>query len=216
MGGKDETPDSHKRVQWVYEATSRQDLQARYDRWAKDYDADLSDDFGYLAPQMAVAKTAPLLSDDPLVLDAGVGTGLVGEALKAAGVARIVGIDMSAGMLEAARAKGVYQELRQAVLGEPLPFADDAFDATLCIGTLTLGHAPAESLEELVRVTKPGGPVSFTLMTSIYESHGFKARQEALEAAGRWRLVEAARRQHILPKGEPELEHDLWIYQVLA
>ena len=53
-------------------------------------------------------------------------------------------------------------------------------------------------------------------MTSIYESHGFKARQEALAAAGRWRLVEADRRRHILPKGEPEMEHDIWVYQVLG
>ena len=150
---KGKAPASHRRVQWVYEAKTRDELAQRYDSWAKDYDADLSRDFGYLAPQLAVAKAAPLLGADPLILDAGVGTGLVGEALAAAGLRRIVGIDMSQGMLDAARAKGLYQELRQAVLGEPLDFPDGRFDACFCIGTLTLGHAPAKSLQELVRVT---------------------------------------------------------------
>ena len=79
---------------------------------------------------------------------------------------------------------------------------------------MTLGHAPASSLNELVRVTRPGGPIVFTLMTSIYESQGFKETQNELEAAGRWQLVEADRRIHILPKGEPELEHDIWVYRV--
>ena len=85
MGGDDEAPDAHARVQWVYQASSREDLEARYDRWARDYDADLRDDFGYLAPPLAGAKAKPLMASDPLILDAGVGTGLVGEALKAAG-----------------------------------------------------------------------------------------------------------------------------------
>ena len=214
MGRDDEAPDAHARVQWVYQASSREDLEARYDRWARDYDADLRDDFGYLAPPLAVAKAKPLMGEDPLILDAGVGTGLVGEALKAAGFSRIVGIDMSQGMLDAAEAKDIYAELYRAVLGEPLDFSDDHFDATFCIGTLTLGHAPASSLEELVRVTRPGGPIVFTLMTSIYESQGFKETQERLEAAGRWQLVEAERKIHILPKGEPELEHDIWVYRV--
>ena len=70
MGQDDEAPDAHARVQWVYQASSREDLEARYDRWARDYDADLRDDFGYLAPPLAVAKAKPLMGADPLILDA--------------------------------------------------------------------------------------------------------------------------------------------------
>ena len=210
------TPQSHERVQWVYEAESRAELERRYDRWATDYDADLTADFGYLGPALAVEKAKRFLGENSRVLDAGVGTGLVGEALARVGIGHTVGIDMSEGMLAAARAKGLYRELKRAVLGEPLPFADRAFDAVFCIGTLTLGHAPASSLVELVRVTKPGGPVIFTLMSSIYESHGFRQLQDQLVEQGRWRLISADRGRHILPKGEPELEHDVWLYEVLG
>lgn len=210
----DQTPASHERVRWVYEARSRAELETCYDRWAADYDADLTQDFGYVAPRLAVAKIARFLDDDPLVLDAGVGTGLVGEALRAAGISRITGIDMSEGMLAAARKKNLYDELRRMVMGEPLDFPDRHFDGTLCIGTLTQGHAPASSLCDLVRITKPGGPIVFTLMTEIYQTQGFKEIQDDLAAKGLWRLVEADRALHIMPKGEPDLEHDIWVYQV--
>ncbi len=220
----DQPPASHERVRWVYEARSQAELEACYDRWAADYDADLTRDFGYVAPRLAVAKTMPLLESDPRVLDApvldahvldaGVGTGLVGEALRAAGISRITGIDMSEGMLAAARKKNLYGELRRMVMGEPLDFPDQHFDGTLCIGTLTQGHAPAASLRDLVRITKPGGPIVFTLMTEIYQTQGFKEIQDDLVAKGLWRLVEAERAIHIMPKGEPDLEHDIWVYQV--
>ena len=64
---------------------------------------------------------------------------------------------MSSGMLQVADAKGVYGALHQMVMGEPLAFENDRYDAILGVGVLTLGHAPANSLDELVRVTKPGG-----------------------------------------------------------
>ena len=214
MARDSDVPDAQQRVQWVYRAEGRDDLEARYDRWAKDYDKDLTGDFGYIAPRLAVAQWAPDPQADPLVLDAGVGTGLVGEALQAAGVRRIVGIDLSEGMLDVARRKGLYQALHRMILGEPLDFPDDRFDATLCIGTLTQGHAPASSLAELVRVTKPGGAIVFSLLSRIYETQGFKEMQQSLQDQGRWHLVERQQALHIMPKGEPDLEHDIWHYRV--
>ena len=40
-------------------------------------------------------------------------------------------IGSSAAMLEVARRKGVYEDLRQMTMGEPLEYADDAFDAAV-------------------------------------------------------------------------------------
>ena len=87
-------------------------------------------------------------------------------------------------------------------------------DATFCIGTLTLGHAPTSGLEELVRVTGPGAG---GLHSHDLDLRGRRSKemQDDLEAVGRWQLVEADRQIHILPKGEPELEHDIWVYRVL-
>ncbi len=41
------------RVQWVYSSKNNQELSERYDHWAKDYDRDLENDFGYIIPQYA-------------------------------------------------------------------------------------------------------------------------------------------------------------------
>ena len=56
------------------------------------------------------------------------------------------------------------------VMGEPLDIPSGAFDAVICVGALTLGHAPANSLDELVRVTNPGGYVLFNLRPDHYEN----------------------------------------------
>ncbi|MCH9016989.1 MAG: hypothetical protein IIB89_04390 [Chloroflexi bacterium] len=45
--------ESHKRVQWVYQATNNKELEDRYDQWAVDYDNDLAAEFAWNAPQNA-------------------------------------------------------------------------------------------------------------------------------------------------------------------
>ena len=82
------------------------------------------------------------------------------------------------------------------------------------VGVLTLGHAPAKSLGELVRITKPGGHVVFTLRPDVYENSGFKEMQASLESEERWKLVEASEKLRIMPKGEPDVYHQVWAYQV--
>jgi SAM-dependent methyltransferase len=62
------------------------------------------------------------------ILDAGCGSGPVSVSLRDRG-AIVTGFDSSAGMLEIARRRlGDDADLRVASLGEPLPYADGAFD----------------------------------------------------------------------------------------
>ena len=206
--------DENNSVQWVYNAHDREELEKRYDAWAADYDRDLNESFGYIGPRLGAEYFAKHVSRDAHVLDAGAGTGLVGIELSKLGYTRIDGIDMSQGMLDVAWAKGVYGELRQMVLGERLEYPDDHFDAVVSVGVLTLGHAPASSLDELVRVVKPGGHVVFSLRPDIYEQKGFKEKQSELETSGLWKLVEVSEQVKIMPKGEPEVSHQVWVYQV--
>jgi len=201
-------------VQWVYSSKNNQELLERYDRWAKDYESDLEQDFGWTAPHRAAEIFAKHVSKEVKVLDAGAGTGLVGELLSKLGYADIVGIDLSPGMLEEARKKGAYQDLRQMVLGEHLDFLTDSFGAVVSVGVLTVGHAPASCLDELVRVTAPGGYVIFTIRPDVYEQNGFKEKQAGLETAGWWRLTEVSDKFRPLPKGEPDVYHQDWVYQV--
>jgi len=204
------------RVQWVYSSRNNQELTERYDQWARDYDSDLEGDFEYQAPQRAAELFIRYVPKEARILDAGAGTGLVGEVLAKLGYTDLVAMDLSQGMLEEARQKNVYRELHQMVMGEPLDFATDSFDAVICVGTLTLGHAPASSLDELVRIIRPGGYIVYTLRPDIYESHGFKEKQATLESAGKWKLVETGEKFQSLPKGEPEVYHQVWVYQVTS
>ena len=202
------------RVQWIYSSSNNQELEDRYDQWAKDYDTDLERDFAWSGPQRAAEILAQHTPKDALILDAGAGTGLVGQSLARLGYTRLVAMDLSAGMLEEARSKGVYQEFHQMVMGEPLAFPANAFDAVISVGVLTLGHAPASSLDELVRITRPEGHVVFSLRPDVYEGAGFKEKQAALESERQWNLVEVSEEFQPLPKGEPDVYYQVWVYRV--
>ena len=205
--------ETEKRIQWVYGSTNNQELEERYDQWAADYDQDLEEHFMWLSPRAAVSVFTKLVPNPAKVLDAGAGTGLVGELLADLGYRDLVAIDLSQGMLDEARSKNVYSELHQMVLGERLDFDSGLFDGVVSVGVFTLGHAPASSFDELIRVTKPGGYVIFSLRTDVYEEGGFEAKQQELEAQGKWTLVEVTEPFQPLPKGEPEVFHQIWAYQ---
>lgn len=206
--------EEQNRVQWVYSSRNNAELAERYDQWAKDYESDLAQDFVWLAPQKAAEVFARHVAEDAQVLDAGAGTGLVGQILATMGYTKLVAMDFSAGMLDEARKKNVYQEFRQMTMGETLGFANGAFDAVVSVGVLTVRHAPASSLDELVRITRAGGHIVFSLRPDVYLDSGFKEKQEALATAGKWRLVEEGEKFQPLPKGEPEVLHQVWVYQV--
>ncbi len=206
--------ESQNRVQWVYSSRNNEELAQRYDEWAKDYDADLAQDFEWLGPQKACEVFANYVPHDARILDAGAGTGLVGQMLSQDKYSDLVAMDLSAGMLEEARKKGAYREFHQMVMGQRLDFATDSFDAVVSVGVLTVGHAPPDSLDELIRVTKPGGHVVFSLRPDVYEEAGFKEKQAQLEQSGDWKLVECTNPFQPLPKGEPEVLHQVWVYLV--
>ena len=205
---------SQNRVQWVYSSRDNQELEERYDQWSKDYDRDLSTEFEYRSPRRAAEILAAHVPRDARILDAGAGTGLVGEILASMGYRRMVAMDLSQGMLEEARKKGVYEDFHQMVMGETLDYETGSFDAVITVGVLTVGHAPASSLDELVRVTRPNGHIVFSLRPDVHENSGFRERQDALESQGKWQLVERTEEFQPMPKGEPEVLHRVWVYRV--
>ena len=83
-----------------------------YREWAETYDRELVQDFGYVAPQIAVDSFMRKAPDRALpILDMGCGTGLVGKLLYQAGYEHIDGIDLSPEMLAKAASLQVYQNL---------------------------------------------------------------------------------------------------------
>ncbi len=207
---------NQNRVQWIYSSKDNQELAQRYDEWSRDYESDLAQDFEYLSPQRTSEVFSKYVPKDARILDAGAGTGLVGVVLAQMGYGQMVAMDLSEGMLDEARKKGVYQDFHQMVMGETLDYKTDSFDAVVTVGVLTVGHAPANSLDELVRVTKPGGHIVFSLRPDVYEENGFRKKQNELEAQGKWKLTEMTGEFQPMPKGEPEVRHRVWVYQVTS
>ena len=109
-----------QRLEQVYGAKSNDELRALYDDWAQAYDQDLQAlGYSYL-PAIAGLVGRYLRERDAPILDARAGTGIVGEVLAILGYTQLTGIDLSDGMLAVTRAKGVYAELKNQILGERL------------------------------------------------------------------------------------------------
>jgi SAM-dependent methyltransferase len=212
--GRSERSKGSYELQSAYSAKTSQEAAELYDSWAEDYERRVSS-WGYTTPAVAAWFLGRYVGPkDGTVLDAGAGTGLMGLVLAPLGYDDLVGIDASRDMLEYAREKGAYKDLRQMELGGRLDFPGDAFAAVVATGVFAAGHAPPESFEELIRVTKPGGYVIFSVRTDVYLEGGFKEKQEALEREHGWRLVEMTEPFAHLRFEDPELKVRVYAYQV--
>ncbi|MEE9247920.1 MAG: class I SAM-dependent methyltransferase [Dehalococcoidia bacterium] len=206
-------PDKSK-LQAAYASHNNREVERQYDQWAGTYDVDIQREYGWPAPGLMARMCAKYVPKNGRILDAGAGTGLTGVALFEMGYGHIVGIDLSREMLEEARKKKVYRELHRMAMGETLDFPDDSFDAVVSVGALTIGHAPASSLDELVRITRPEGHVIFTLRPDFYQRGGFKEKHAALESQGKWRPVEVGRKFQAIPESEPDVYFRIWVYRI--
>ena len=202
------------RLAWIYSSKDNEELAERYDEWAKEYDKELEEDYGWQIPRLMADTLTHYTPQSGRILDAGAGTGLVGQFLGALGYGNLVAMDLSKEMLNKAREKGVYQEFHQMYIAKTLNFPDDSFEAIVCACVLTFSHAPAKSLYEMVRVTKPGGHILYSLRTDAYESMGFEGITSELESGDKWQLVEKTGHQSFAVK-EQEVVHVIWVYQAL-
>lgn len=120
-----------------------------------------------------VAKTNP-----EKILDIATGTGDLAILMAQTRAKRIIGLDISAGMLEIGVKKIEEKKLSQTiemVLGdsENMPFEDHFFDAiTVAFGVRNFEHLE-KGLAEILRVLKPGG-IFVILETSVPEKTPYK------------------------------------------
>jgi len=143
----------------------KQSVTALFDNVAPGYDNAALRFFPFCADQIVgLLKPRP----GQKVLDVATGTGAVAvalaQALRPGG--RVIGIDLSEGMLAKAE-----QNIRKMALdnvdlfqmdAEHLEFKRDYFDASVCSFGLFFMPQMDKALRELVRVTKLGGTVLFT------------------------------------------------------
>lgn len=182
-------PNQNGHLSKVYAATDPAEVAAAYNKWAETYDAEMAQS-GYRHPSVCLALLARYLPRGAApLLDAGVGTGMIGDWLGIAGYPDVEGLDISEGMLAVAARKGNYRALHRAVLGQVLPFADGHFAGVVSTGVFTTGHVGAEALPELLRLCRKGGVMVITVKDSVWDA-GFATALADLQAAGQLTMLE--------------------------
>ena len=203
-----------EKMRAVYEATNDEQRRRAYDSWADTYDVEMLS-WGFRLPAIASAAFTRVVAPDcGAILDAGCGTGLQSIALAALGYGPITGIDLSEGMLAEAGRKQIYSALRVMKLGTPLDFPDRNFGATFAIGCITPGHAPSNSFDELLRVTRSGGFIVFSNRVDEGQDPSYPQAISEHERTGAWTLKWRTPTFHMMPEMEPEIEHAVFIYEV--
>ena len=161
--------------------------EAAYSRWAPIYDLvfDLPFHPGRAAAARAAAEAAGPGGE---VLVIGVGTGL--ELPLLPGNVLVTGIDISAPMLRAARARVERERLAQVkglhiMDAAALDFPDAAFDVALAPYVMSVLRRPAAALDEAWRVLRPGG--ALIVMNYFAASGGLRATIEGrMEKTAAW------------------------------
>jgi len=150
-------------------------IKTAYARWAPIYDA-------VCGPIMVNGRRAAASAARAVggkILEVGVGTGLSFDDYDA--TTEVTGIDLSAPMLEKARAKmasGRYPYVRDVHLmdAHAMAFADATFDCVVAQFVITLVANPERVLSECHRVVKPGGRI--ILVNHLYSEVGVAAAIE--------------------------------------
>ncbi len=130
----------------------------------------------YKAPQLvteALLAVRHLLPEAPHIVDAGCGTGLCGPLLKPH-VGRLVGVDLSQGMLDLALVRKVYDELEQAELTAFLEKSPASFDVIVSADTLCYFGDLNGFLDAARRALRPPGVAIFSLEASADETADFQ------------------------------------------
>lgn len=136
-------------------AERREDSRAFFGRVAGQWDAVREELFGRAFTPLALLN---LLPSDAVAADVGCGTGNVAELLSPV-VGRVIAVDQSEPMLDAARARLAGRENIEFRTGrfERLPLEDGEADIAVC--SLVLHHleSPEAAIREMKRVLRPGG-----------------------------------------------------------
>ena len=199
----------------IYQPRDSHELRQTYDIWADDYDGDVSGR-QYRLPGIITALMARHVTTGAgTILDAGAGTGILGEWLSLAGYRDILALDMSPGMLEHAARRGVYSDLRTGEIGQPIDLPDRRFAAVASAGAFGITHAPATGFREMVRLTREGGHLVLSVRLEGIGEGGFEEEARHMERDGLWRCIEILGPFEAFA-GDRQSLYVTWVYQCLS
>lgn len=146
----------------VYTIDTVQDAADFYDGWADGYEDELAEN-GYATPARCAAALAQFADPSAPLIEFGCGTGLGGLALRAQGYTTIDGFDLSAEMLDKARAKGIYRALGPIDLSQTLEIEAGIYTNAAAIGVLNPSFLPPGVIDAIVDILPPGGCFVFSI-----------------------------------------------------
>ena len=163
------------------------DSKLLYDEWANDYDNDLINEYGYIAPKLTVDKFKALVFKKNLkIIDVGCGTGLVGQALYENGYKNIDGYDISPEMLKIAKQSKFYKELKQIDLNDKPTNLSRTYDVLICVGSFGYGALEPIAIRHLIGLVKSGGLLFIFMNAEPFKSQNYQKHISALEAQSLW------------------------------
>jgi ubiquinone/menaquinone biosynthesis C-methylase UbiE len=202
-----------------------------FDDWSDKYERWFATPLGRIvrATEMKLLLEYLAPAQGELILDAGCGTGIFTTDFLAAG-ARVVGMDIASGMLQAAgrKVRGTAEEenflpVRGNILD--LPFLDSYFDKVISNTALEFIADGEQALRELFRVLKPGGTLVVATLnrlspwaeertaraqrgeTDLFDKAWFRSPQELLALApvpGEFKTV-----VHFLKNEDPDKAREI-------
>ena len=95
----------------------------------------------------------------------------------------------------------LYQNLYKIDLNKKISFKDNIYDAITCVGTFTYGHVHPPALNEMTRICKNGGNISFTINVGIYQEYGFDKKIDEMSKKGIWKIEQFFKSDYIKKKG---------------
>ena len=174
----------------AYDLEGAEATKALYKDWAESYEAEVRAN-GYVTPARCAEALAGQVPDKAApLLDLGCGTGLSGEAFKAAGFATIDGTDFSEEMLAYARRKpDLYRTLVRGDLTNPLPAKPGDYAHIAAVGVFSPGHGPPEMIDQVMALLPPGGCFVFSLNDHALADPDYEGRMRAVVEAGTAEIV---------------------------
>ncbi len=140
-----------------------------FDPWPERYDQWFETPIGKLIKAYETELILDMLSPSKgeRILDAGCGTGIFSRDVIAAG-AQVVGLELSFPMLVRAGEK-LMGSPSSMILGdmERLPFRDHVFDKSMSITAIEFIKDARGAVDELFRVTRPGGLIVVATLNSL-------------------------------------------------
>jgi predicted TPR repeat methyltransferase len=147
----------------VPERMQNECVEAMFDAFAPSFDAHLAG-LDYQGPAFLSQALYSVINgkQNLTILDAGCGTGLCGSLLRPF-ASHLIGVDISSGILEKARARHCYDQLEKSELTVFLQAAHDAFDVVVACDTFNYFGFLLPVFQAAATALKSKGVLAFTV-----------------------------------------------------